>query len=99
MIVDGESEFDQDVIILCNNFRTKYEQLLGTYNGSHCGMVLIKNVTTTKGNRHLGAQHYMILAKVVDKAIQTHLLQLHNKLSNVQSTFKKVNSFPFLWII
>jgi hypothetical protein len=37
-------------------------------------MVLIKNVTTTKGDRHLGAQHYTILTKVMDKTIQTHLL-------------------------
>jgi hypothetical protein len=39
------------------------------YNGGHCGMVLIKNVTiTTKGDRYLKAQHYTILTKVMDKA-------------------------------
>ncbi len=99
MIIDGEGEFDQDIFALCNNFRTKYEQLLKAYNGGHCEMVLIKNVTTTKGDRHLEAQHYTILTKVVDKTTQTHLLQLHNKLSSAQSTFKKVNSFPFICII
>jgi len=43
---------------------------LKAYNGGHCGMVLIKNVTTTttKGNQYLRAQHYTILTKVVDKA-------------------------------
>ncbi len=51
LIPNGENEFDQDIIVLGNNFRTKYEQLLEAYNGGHCGMVLIKNVTTTtKGN-------------------------------------------------
>jgi hypothetical protein len=51
LILDEESEFDQDILVLGNNFRTKYEQLLEAYNGRHCGMVLIKNVTTTtKGN-------------------------------------------------
>jgi hypothetical protein len=69
LIVNGESEFDQDVIAFGNNFITEYEQFLEVYNGSHCGMVLIKNViTTTKGDRYLKAKHYTILTKVVDKA-------------------------------
>jgi hypothetical protein len=37
-------------------------------------MVLIKNVTTSKKYQYLKAQHYIILTKVVDKDIQTHLL-------------------------
>jgi len=62
LIVDGKAEFDQDVLALGNNFKTRYEQLIKAYNGSHCGMVLIKNVTTTtKGDRYLKAQHYTIL--------------------------------------
>jgi hypothetical protein len=65
------------------------------YNGGRCGMVLIKNVTTTKGYQHLGAQHYTILTKVVDETTQIYLLQLHNKLSSVQSTFKKGKFFSF----
>ncbi len=71
------------------------------YNGGHYGMVLIKNVTTTKGYRHLGAQHYTILTKVVDETIQTYLLQLHNKLSSAQSAFKKGKflSFPLHHLI
>jgi len=45
------------------------------YNVGHCAMVLIKNVTiTTKGDRYLKAQHYTILTRVVDKAIQAHFL-------------------------
>jgi hypothetical protein len=47
LIVNGEGEFDQDIIALGNNFKIEYEQLLETYNGGHCAMVLIKNVTTT----------------------------------------------------
>jgi hypothetical protein len=63
-------------------------------------MVLIKNViTTTKGDRYLTAQYYIILTKVVDEATQARPLQLHNKLSNAQFTFKEVNSYPFLCII
>jgi len=89
LIADGEGEFDHDVFVLCNNFRTKYEQFFEVYNGGHCGMVLIKNVTTTKGYPHLGAQHYTILTKVVDETTQTYLLQLHNKLSSAQFAFKK----------
>jgi hypothetical protein len=46
LIVDEEGEFQQYVFVLGYNFKTKYE-LLYTYNGSHCGMDLIKNVTTT----------------------------------------------------
>jgi hypothetical protein len=50
LIANKEGEFDQDVFALGNNFITKYEQLLEPYNGGHCGMVLIKNVTIiTKG--------------------------------------------------
>jgi hypothetical protein len=43
--------FDQDIFAFGNNFKTKYEQFLEVYNGGHCGMVSIKNVTTiTKGD-------------------------------------------------
>jgi hypothetical protein len=38
-------------------------------------MVLIKNaITTTKGDRHLRVQHYIILTKVLDEVTQTRLL-------------------------
>jgi len=47
LIVNGKVEFNQVVLAFGNNFKTKYEQLLEAYNGGHCGMVLIKNVTTT----------------------------------------------------
>jgi hypothetical protein len=47
LITYGEGAFDQDVLALGNNFRIKYEQFLEAYNGGHCAMVLIKNVTTT----------------------------------------------------
>jgi hypothetical protein len=33
LIADGKGEFDQDVIILGNNFKIEYEQLLEIYNG------------------------------------------------------------------
>ncbi len=57
MIANGEGEFDQDVIDSGNNFKTTYEQLLETYNGGKCDMVLIKNVATTfKGEQYLRAQ-------------------------------------------
>jgi hypothetical protein len=46
LIIDGENEFDQNVLTFDNNFKTKYEQLFKMYNGGHCEMVLIKNVTT-----------------------------------------------------
>jgi hypothetical protein len=96
-IANGEGEFDQDVLALGNNFKTKYEQLLEAYNVGQCVMVLIKIVTkTSKGNQYLRAQHYIILTKFVDKTTQARLLQLHNKLSSAQFAFKKVNSFPFL---
>jgi hypothetical protein len=47
LIIDGEGEFDQDVFDFVNNFKTKYKQLLETYNGGQCDMVLIKNVAIT----------------------------------------------------
>ncbi len=100
LIVDGKGEFDQNILALGNNFRIQYEQLLKAYNGGHCGIILIKNVTTTaKGDQYLTAQHYTILTKVVDEATRIHLLQLHNKLLSAQSTFKEVNSYAFLCII
>ncbi len=56
LIADGEGEFDQDIFVTSNNFKTKYEQLLEVYNGVHYAMVLIKNVTITiKGDRYLKA--------------------------------------------
>jgi hypothetical protein len=53
LIIDGEGEFDQNILTLGNNFRIKYEQLFEAYNGGHCAMVLINNVTTKiKGNQY-----------------------------------------------
>jgi hypothetical protein len=53
MIIDGESEFDQDVLMMGNKFRMKYDQLFKVYNGGQCAMV--KNVITTiLYNFHLG---------------------------------------------
>jgi hypothetical protein len=46
LIANGEGEFDQYIFVFCNNFKTKYDQLLEAYNGCQCIMVLIKNVTT-----------------------------------------------------
>jgi hypothetical protein len=60
LIVDEEGEFHQNVFTLGNNFNIEYEQLLEAYNGGHYGMHLIKNVTTTKGDQYLKAQHYII---------------------------------------
>jgi hypothetical protein len=37
-------------------------------------MVLIKNVTTSKGNQYLRAQQYKIIIKVIDEAIRTQFL-------------------------
>jgi hypothetical protein len=33
LIVDGEGEFDQNVLVLGNNFKIEYEQLFEVYNG------------------------------------------------------------------
>jgi len=61
LIPNGDGEFDEKVIVLIKNFKTYDEQLFEAYNGSHCGMVLIKNKTTsTKGDQYLRAQHYTI---------------------------------------
>jgi len=57
LIVDGEGEFDQNVLTFGNNLKIKYEQFLKTYNGHQCDMVLIKNVaTTSKVYQYLKAQ-------------------------------------------
>jgi hypothetical protein len=47
MIVDGEGEFNQDVLVLGNQFKIKYDQLVEAKNYGRCAMVLVKNVTTT----------------------------------------------------
>jgi len=75
LIPNGDGEFDEKVIAFINNFKTYDEQLFETYNGSHCGMVLMKNETTsTIGDRYLRAQHYTILTKVMDEVTQTCIL-------------------------
>jgi hypothetical protein len=61
-------------------------------------MVLIKNVaTTSKGDWFFWAQDYTIFSKVVYEGVQTHLLQLHNTLSNTQPTFRKVDFYFILF--
>jgi hypothetical protein len=70
LIVDGEGVFEQHVFILGNNFKIDNEQLLEAYNGGQCIMVLIKNmVTTSKGDRYLRAQQYIVFTKIVEEAI------------------------------
>jgi hypothetical protein len=44
MIVNGEGQFDQDVIVFGNQFRIEYNQLVKAKNSSQCVMVLVKNV-------------------------------------------------------
>jgi hypothetical protein len=75
LITDGEGEFDQNIFVFGNNFKTKYE-LLKAYSGGQCIIILIKNVTiTSKGYQYLKAQHYTILTKVVDETIQACFFQ------------------------
>jgi hypothetical protein len=39
LIVDEKSEFDQNILALDNNFKTKYGQLFEAYNEGQCAMV------------------------------------------------------------
>jgi hypothetical protein len=39
-------------LLLVNNFKIKYDELLKAYNGGQCVMLLIKNVTTSKRYRY-----------------------------------------------
>jgi hypothetical protein len=97
MIIIGEGEFDQDVLIMGNNFKLEYEELLEAYNRRQCAMVLIKNmVATSKGDQFLQAQHYTIFNKLVDEGVRACLLQLHNKLSSTRPTFKEINFILFV---
>jgi hypothetical protein len=47
MIVGGEGQFDYDVLVFGNQFKTKYDQLVEIKNYSQYAMMLVKNVTTT----------------------------------------------------
>jgi hypothetical protein len=47
MIANGEGELNQDVLVLGNQFKIKYDQLVEAKNYGQCAMVLVKNVTTT----------------------------------------------------
>jgi hypothetical protein len=47
LVVDGQGEFNQNILAFGNNFIIKYEQFFETYNEGQCVMVLVKNVTTT----------------------------------------------------
>ncbi len=53
LIVDGKSEFDQNVLALDNNFKTKYGQLFEAYNGGQYAMILINDATTSKEGWYL----------------------------------------------
>ncbi len=56
-------------LLLVTISKQNMNNFLEAYNGGHCAMVLIKNVTTTtKGNQYLRAQLYTILTKVMDEA-------------------------------
>jgi len=56
LIANGESEFNQYIFVIGNNFTLKYEQLLEAYNEGQCAMVLIKNVKIiSKGDQYLRA--------------------------------------------
>jgi hypothetical protein len=47
LIENGKGEFDQNIFVLGNNFKTKYEQLLKVYNGDQCAMVFVNFLTIT----------------------------------------------------
>jgi len=72
--------------------------MISSWIGVQCVMVLINNVATSKGDQYLNTQQYTIFIKVIRETIQIHLLQLYNKLSNVQLALKEVNSFPTIFI-
>lgn len=91
MIVNGEGQFDQDVLVFGNQFRIEYNQLVKAKNSSQCVMVLVKNVIAiTINNQFLWAQPYTILSKGVDDNVKTQLFQLHTKLTCHQPPMRKV---------
>jgi len=54
MVVNGEGEFDQDVLVFGNLFNTKYDQLVEIKNADQCAMGFLKNVIiTTMGDQFL----------------------------------------------
>lgn len=44
LIVDGESQFDQIVLIFSNQFKIEYDQLVEAKKFNQCVMVLVKNM-------------------------------------------------------
>jgi hypothetical protein len=54
MVLDGEGECDQNVLVFGNLFRIKYDQLVEIKNVNQCAMALVKNVIiTTMGDQFL----------------------------------------------
>jgi hypothetical protein len=47
MIVNGEGEFNQNVLVLGNQFRIEYDQLVEAKDYGQFAIMLVKNVTTT----------------------------------------------------
>jgi len=48
LLLDGKGEFDQDVLTLGYNFKTKYQQLLKAYNGGQCVGMFTARLTTSR---------------------------------------------------
>jgi hypothetical protein len=83
----GESEFDQNVLTIGNNFRTKYEHL-EAYNGGQ--FIMVKNQECDNNiKRRLIFEGTTLL--LLTKLFKLIVFNYTCKLSNVQLALKEVN--------
>lgn len=90
-VADGPNIHDHDALAMGPSFKDEYDQLVESYYGGQCTMVLIKNVgQTSSDDRQLFAKDHTIFAQIAEESVRAHLYDLHNKLSGKERPLREV---------
>ena len=81
LVLDGDTEDDNDIVALGSQFQVEYNQILEAFNNGLYVMVLFKNITISQtGNQYLRIDADTIISTMVDNFVQKQLKAIHSKL-------------------
>ena len=81
LVVDGDSENDNDIVAFGPQFQVEYNQIVEAFNNGLCVMVLFKNITISQtDNRYICTDASTIISTVVDNFVQEQLKAIHSNL-------------------
>ena len=91
MVANKPNFYNQDVISIGTHLKEEYEHIVKTYQSGQYTMILMKNVSIKKYSyRHMHANNFTLLTKVVEEVVCARLINLHNKFTKNQPSVKEV---------